>query len=171
MKPRPFRPELLEPDGPYVRDRETGLVWHRCSHRPLYADTDRSAVVYHANYLRYFELGRTSLMRDAAYPYREIEDSGYLYPVIELGVTYSAALYYDDPMHIFTRPADLERVKLTFHYTITHVESGETACQGFTQHCALNAKRQPVGIDQKTIELWKSFPRQEYFLRSSDCGI
>ena len=53
--------------------------------RTLYADTDRSTVVYHANYLRYFEFGRASLMRDAAYPYREIEESGYVYPIIDLG--------------------------------------------------------------------------------------
>jgi acyl-CoA thioester hydrolase len=53
--------------------------------RTLYADTDRSQVVYHANYLRYFEFGRASLMRDAAYPYREIEESGYVYPIISTG--------------------------------------------------------------------------------------
>ncbi|MDO8722888.1 MAG: hypothetical protein Q7J31_11815, partial [Syntrophales bacterium] len=66
MRPRPFRPEEFGDDDRYVRDQEAGLVWHRCRERTLYADTDRSTVVYHANYLRYFEFGRTSLMRDAA---------------------------------------------------------------------------------------------------------
>ena len=49
MKPKPFRTEAYGDDGRYVRDPATGLVWHRCGNRTLYADTDRSSVVYHAN--------------------------------------------------------------------------------------------------------------------------
>lgn len=55
MRPKPFIPQSLDGDGLYVRDRTSRLVWHRCSLRTLYADTDRSDAVYHANYLRYFE--------------------------------------------------------------------------------------------------------------------
>ena len=88
MRPKPFIPEPLEPEKPYVRNRTDNLVWHCCQSRTLYADTDRSQVVYHANYLRYFEFGRASLMRDSAYPYREIEDSGFIYPIISTGLDY-----------------------------------------------------------------------------------
>lgn len=159
MRPKPFRPEELGNDGLYVRDQETGLVWHRCRERTLYADTDRSTVVYHANYLRYFEFGRASLMRDAAYAYREIEASGYVYPIIELGIQFYEPLYYDDPMYIYTRPAELERVKLRFDYVITHLETGRIICTGFTRHCALNAAGKPVNVDPKTGHLWKAFPK------------
>jgi acyl-CoA thioester hydrolase len=159
MRPKPFRPEAVDQDARYVRDLETGLVWHRCTQRTLYADTDRSAVVYHANYLRYFEFGRASLMRDAAYPYREIEESGFVYPIIELGITFSEPLRYDDPMFVHTRPAELERVKLRFDYTITHAESGKIVCRGFTKHCALSGRGRPVAIDPKTVHLWQTFPK------------
>lgn len=162
MRPRPFRPEPLEGNSPaasiFVRDTSTGLVWHRCFYRTLYADTDRSQVVYHANYLRYFEFGRASLMRDAAYPYREIEAGGYVYPVIEMGGAFHQPLFYDDAMWVHTRPAELERVKLRFDYLITHSETGELICTGFTRHCALNGDRVPVQIDPKTVSLWKAFP-------------
>ena len=158
VRPRPFIPEELGNDDPYVRDQETGLIWHRCRNRTLYADTDRSAVVYHANYLRYFEFGRTSLMRDAAYPYREIEENGYVYPVIEMGVQFYGPLHYDDLMLIYTRPAELERVKLRFDYLITHLETGRVICIGFTRHCALNSSGKPVAVDPKTVHLWKTFP-------------
>ncbi len=158
MRPRPFRPEDSGNGDSYVRDRETALVWHRCQKRTLYADTDRSQVVYHANYLRYFEFGRASLMRDAGYPYREIEEMGYVYPIIELGITFHEPLYYDDPMYIYTRPAELERVRLRFDYVISHVESGKIICSGFTKHCALNSAGKPVAVDAKTVHLWKTFP-------------
>ena len=159
MRPKPFIPEEHNSSGIFFRDKTEGLIWHRCTDRVLYADTDRSEVVYHSNYLRYFELGRTSLMRDAAYPYREVENSGYVYPIISLGIDFFKALYYDDPMYIYTRPVELERVKLKFDYLITHAETGEIICKGHTRHCALNTSGKPVAIDEKTKQLWKAFPK------------
>jgi acyl-CoA thioester hydrolase len=158
MKPKPFIPQVLS-DERYVRDETEGIVWHRCAHRTLYVDTDRSQVVYHANYLRYFELGRATLMRDAAYSYREIEKSGYIYPIIEIGVNYYSPLYYDDLMWIYTRPSELERVRLRFDYVITEEKSGEIVCKGFTRHCAVNHSGIPVEVDEKTVHLWKVFPK------------
>lgn len=159
MRPKPFQPEPFNNKSNYVRDLTTGIVWHRSTCRTLYADTDRSDIVYHANYLRYFEFGRTSLMRDAAYPYKEIEASGFVYPIIDLAITFYYPLYYDDLMHIQTRPTLLERVRLQFDYLITHAEKGHTICMGFTKHCALNLTGTPVAVDSKTIQLWKNFPR------------
>ncbi len=159
MRPKPFIPEALEDGGPYVRDRIGGLAWHRSPYRTLYADTDRSQVVYHANYLRYFEVGRATLMRDAAYPYREIEESGFVYPIIQVGIDYHSPLGYDDPMDIFTRPSELERVRVRFDYIITHGTTGEIVCKGFTRHCAIGPKGTPVGVDPKTACLWETFPK------------
>ena len=158
MKPKPFRPEIFNNDQHYVRDSSTGFVWHRCEYRTLYADTDRSEIVYHANYLRYYEFGRTSLMRDVAYSYKEIEESGYVYPIIDLGISFYQPLYYDDRMYIHTRPTHLERVRLQFDYIITHAEKGYIICIGFTKHCALNSAGNPVAVDPKTVHLWKTFP-------------
>ena len=159
MKPKPFKPEVYNGDERYVKDAVSGHVWHRCQNRTLYVDTDRSSVVYHSNYFRYFELGRATLMRDNEYPYYEIEESGFVYPIIEVGIKYYSPLHYDDLMWIHTRPDELERVRLKFEYLVTHAETGELICTGFTQHCALNKKGIPVGIDAKTVELWKNFPK------------
>jgi acyl-CoA thioester hydrolase len=142
-----------------VRDKSTGKVWHRCQMRTLYVDTDRSQVVYHANYLRYFEFGRATLMRDTAYPYREVEKSGFVYPIIKIDVDYFRPLYYDDAMFIHTRPSTLERVRLQFDYVITHQESGDIVCKGFTRHCAVNGSGTPVEIDPKTVRIWEIFPK------------
>jgi acyl-CoA thioester hydrolase len=159
MRPTEFRPRVRPDDERYVVDEATGTTWHRVFHRALYADTDRSSVVYHANYLRYFELGRTSVMRDVGYPYKQVEDSGIVYPVIELGMTFHRPLHYDSPMWIHTRPSQLERVRVSFEYVVTHAETGELVCKGFTRHCALNRKGVPVAVDPITVDCWKSFPK------------
>ncbi len=159
MRPKPFVAVRVDDDEKYVKEQASEMIWHRCMARTLYADTDRSQVVYHANYLRYFEIGRVTLMRDTAYPYREIEDSGYIYPIIEVGLKFYTPLHYDDPMWIHTRPDDLERVRLSFQYVITHQETGDIVCMGFTRHCATNRSGIPVGVDEKTVQLWKNFPK------------
>ncbi|MFH2005524.1 MAG: thioesterase family protein [bacterium] len=157
MRPKPFIPEA-QADQRYARDQTTGLMYHRVHHRVLYADTDRSGVVYHANYFRYFELGRASFMRDVGFPYAEVEASGIIYPIVELGLKYYRPLVYDDAMWVHTRPADLERVRVKFDYVITHIDSGELVCRGFTQHCAANERGVPVAVDPITVNAWKNFP-------------
>ncbi|MBI5501368.1 MAG: acyl-CoA thioesterase [Deltaproteobacteria bacterium] len=159
MRPREFRPVPRQDDERFVRDEASGTTWHRVFHRALYADTDRSGVVYHANFLRYFELGRTSLMRDVGYPYKEVEDAGTVYPVVELGLTFHRPLHYDSPMWIHSRPGLLERVRVTFDYVITRAESGELVVRGFTRHCALGPKGVPTAVDPITARCWESCPR------------
>lgn len=159
MKPKPFSPIPYADDQPYIRDKNSGLVWHSCIMRSLYADTDRSSVVYHANYLRYFEYGRTSLMRSANYPYKQIEAKGYLYPIVNLGINFYEPIYYDDLILIHTRPAEKERVKVRFEYVITHAETGKIVCSGFTRHCAINSNGKVIAVDEGTVLLWETFPK------------
>ena len=158
MRPQAFIPQPLEDDN-FVRDRNSGLVWHRCALRTLYVDTDKSQVVYHANYLKYFEFGRSSLMRHTNYPYRQIEENGYLYPIIKTELNYYTPLFYDDLMYIHTRPTRLELVKLQFDYVITRADNGDIVCTGFTRHCAVGSGGLPVEIDDATKKLWNAFPR------------
>lgn len=159
MRPKPFLPEIHNHDPRFIQDKNSGQVWHRCALRTLYADTDRSQVVYHSNYLRYFEYGRAQLMRDVAYPYQEIEESGYLYPIIKIDIDYYQPLYYDELMYIHTRPGTLERVRLQFDYIITHGENGHLICKGFTRHCAVSEANTPVEVDPKTACIWDNFPQ------------
>ena len=159
MRPKPFLPEIFNSDARYAKDKTDGLVWHRCAYRVLYGDTDRSQSVYHANHLRFFEMGRASLMRDSGCSYREIEEGGLVYPIIEVGITYYSPLYYDDVMWIQTRPEKLERVRIQFNYVITHADSTDIICKGFTKHCATNASGRPVAIDERTLAIWRSFPK------------
>jgi acyl-CoA thioester hydrolase len=159
MRPKAFLPEIYNNDDRFVKDRTEGLIWHRCKNRTLYGDTDRSQSVYHANHLRFFEMGRASLMRDSGCTYREIEEGGLIYPIIEVGIKYYSPLHYDDVMWIHTRPDKLERVRIQFNYIITHADSNDIVCKGFTRHCATNASGRPVAIDGRTLGIWKAFPK------------
>ncbi|MCB2187987.1 MAG: acyl-CoA thioesterase [Deltaproteobacteria bacterium] len=158
MRPRAMQCEPLADRPNLVRDQETGLVWHRSGLRVLYVDTDRSGAVYHANYLRYFEAGRAAFMRDAGFPYAEVERRGYLYPVVQTGLNFYEYLEYDEPVWVHTRPALLERVRVRIDYALTREGDGRIVCDGFTLHCALNGTRRPVAVDEETQRTWREFP-------------
>ena len=113
----------------------------RAKVRVLYGDTDAGGVVYNANFLRYFEIGRTELMREHVCSYSEIEKLGFVLPVIECWARYKAPAFYDDLLTVETTVAEVSKLKCKFAYRVIRKES-ETGrpkllVKGFTVHAAV----------------------------------
>ncbi|MFZ1087496.1 MAG: thioesterase family protein [Terracidiphilus sp.] len=87
--------------------------------RVRYAETDQMGVVYYANYLVWFEVGRVELLRALGFSYKQLEaEHGCILPVIEATCRYRASARYDDQILIETRPALLRGSVLKFAYRI-----------------------------------------------------
>ncbi len=87
--------------------------------RVRYAETDQMGIVYYANYLVWFELGRVELLRSLGLAYSRLEtDHGCILPVIEATCRYKSPARYDDEILIETRPALLRGSVLKFAYRI-----------------------------------------------------
>lgn len=114
---------------------------HRTTVRVLYGDTDAGGIVYNANYLRYFERGRTELMREWVCTYNEIEKMGFVLPVIECWSRFKAPAFYDDLLIIETEISELSRLKCTFSYRILRDEEQggkpRLLVKGYTVHAAV----------------------------------
>jgi acyl-CoA thioester hydrolase len=108
--------------------------FHRLPIRPIFADTDAMNIVYYANYLRFFEHGRTELMRAAGLPYSQIEASGLHFPVSEVGVTYRHSAHYDELLYLDTWLAWIKRASLRFEYCLRRAEDGRELTTGFSVH-------------------------------------
>jgi len=110
------------------------------SYRVIYADTDAGGVVYNANYLRFFEIGRSEMMRAWAISYSAIEKQDFILPVTESYIRYKAPARYDDLITIATSLVELKNVSIRFHYRITHARDGreQLLCKGFTKHACVN---------------------------------
>jgi acyl-CoA thioester hydrolase len=91
---------------------------HEISFRVRYAETDRMGLLHHANYLVYFEMGRTELLRQRGISYRDIEDSGHLLVVIEVGCKFKRPAYYDDLLTLRTTVERVTHVKIVHRYEI-----------------------------------------------------
>jgi len=107
---------------------------HTCTCRVLYGDTDAGGVVYYANYLRYFEQGRTEFMRDRLRSYRSLEEEGLILPVVESWCRYRAPARYDDLLRIETALAEVKRVSCRFLYRIVRDGDGQLLASGYTVH-------------------------------------
>jgi len=96
---------------------------HKTEVRVIYADTDHGGVAYYASYLRWFEVGRTELLRSVGLTYSEIEKSGILCPVVEVQCRYIQPARYDDILLIKTRIEKLGRSHIIFGYEIDPSET------------------------------------------------
>ncbi|MEW6519636.1 MAG: thioesterase family protein [Thermodesulfobacteriota bacterium] len=110
---------------------------HLCSYRVLYGDTDAGGVVYNANYLRFFELGRTSFMRQFVASYREIEEAGFILPVVESYLRYKAPARYDDLLTIKTSLQQISEYSWRFNHHILLTANDKLLVKGFTVHACV----------------------------------
>jgi acyl-CoA thioester hydrolase len=100
-------------------------------------------VAYHANYFVWFEMARTELMREAGCAYRDVEDDGVFFPVVNAGARYLAPARYDDRLEVDVRVAALTRVRVRFDYELRNVESGDLLATGFTEHGTVGSNGRP----------------------------
>lgn len=90
----------------------------KTQYRVSYADTDQMGVVYYANYLVFFERGRTELLREAGLAYRDLETQGYMLAVKHAECDYLAPAHYDDLITIETRVGDIGAASVTLLSTV-----------------------------------------------------
>ena len=111
--------------------------------RVRYAETDQMGVVYHANYLVWFEVGRVEFIRQIGLEYKCMEqDEGALIAVIEVKARYKAPARYDDELAVRTRLAGVRGGIVRFGYQVVRVSDEVLLCEGETVHMV-------VGRDMK----------------------
>ena len=118
--------------------------------RVRYAETDQMGVVYYANYLVYFEIGRVEYMRErgVAYKEMEIQDDSFIV-VAESHCRHLRPARYDDLLRIRTRVAEVRRRTIRFAYEIVNSATGELLATGLTMHVVCDSKGRPKALPEK----------------------
>ncbi|MGD9972427.1 MAG: acyl-CoA thioesterase [Desulfatirhabdiaceae bacterium] len=114
------------------------MYCHRTTCRVIYADTDTMGYAYHANYFRWFEIGRSEMFRFLGLPYREIETKGIFLPVSDLGCRFLLPVRYDDQIMVETSLDHAVKGGMKFDYTVYIVESDRIVAKGYTRHACVN---------------------------------
>lgn len=130
----------------------TDEVHHEINTRIRYKDTDRMGVVYYGNYLTFFEMGRTELMRHMGIPNSALETRGYVLPVVDVAVTYKGNVGYDETITISTTISKASRVRIRFDYRVTD-EGGRLLVTGHTIHACLDSSMKPTRLPEDVLAL------------------
>jgi acyl-CoA thioester hydrolase len=122
--------------------------------RVRYAETDKMGVVYYANYLVWFEVARTDLLRTLGWSYREMEHTGVSLPVIETHCEYHRPARYDDEIEIRTEGRMLSPVRIEFRYDVFRQENGTLSASGRTVHASVNADGRPCRLPPRIRQVF-----------------
>ncbi|KPC73798.1 MULTISPECIES: acyl-CoA thioesterase [Laceyella] len=122
--------------------------------RVRYQETDQMGVVYHANYLTWFEVGRTEWIRSYGISYQQMEQKGLLLPVVDIHCKYMHPARYDDEVIVRTSIADLSGGKIAFKYDVVHAETETVLCKGSSVHLWVNKEMKRVNLKQAYPELY-----------------
>jgi len=122
--------------------------------RVRYAETDKMGVVYYANYLVWFEVGRTDWLRETGSTYRSMEEEGVQLPVIEVQCEYRQGAKYDDEVEIRTRARKLSPVRIQFDYEVIRRADGAALATGHTVHATIDRNGRPVRMPDRVKDLF-----------------
>ncbi len=115
--------------------------WHETKLRVRYSETDKMGVVYHANYLIWFEIGRTEFCRARGFSYRDMEENADAYLVVaESYCRYKAPARYDDELIVRTHITEQRRRSLRFSYEIIRVSDDVVIAEGETGHVVTDSR-------------------------------
>lgn len=140
--------------------------WHQHQLRVHYQDTDQMGVVHHANYVGWFEIGRTEMMRSVGIAYSDMEKSGLLLPVVNIDIQYRRPARYDEMVSIFTNIMSFSAVRLEFEYEVRIIEEdstttvdsvkpyGKLLSKGKTTHMWVDREWRATRIDKAAPEVF-----------------
>jgi acyl-CoA thioester hydrolase len=99
-------------------------------------------IVYHANYLPWFEVGRTTLLKEIGVPYRKLEEEGFRLPVLELSAKYLRPALYDDSVEILTTLRERPLLRIYLEYEVRR--GNELLATGTTVHAFVDRDGRPT---------------------------
>ena len=126
-----------------------------------YYETDQMGIVHHSNYIRYFECGRTALLKDIGLPMEKIEQAGVMLPVISVECHYKYPAKLGDTLRVVSIMDEIPRAKLVIKREIYN-ESGKLLCNGEVGIGFIDATtRRPIRCPKDLAELFEKLINKE----------
>jgi acyl-CoA thioester hydrolase len=132
-------------------------IFHETRLRVRYAETDQMGVVYHANHLIWFEVGRVELMRKMGFSYHDLErEDGRFIAVAEATCRYRAPVYYDEEVVVRTRLKAVREKVIVFNYELVRAEDRTLLAEGETTHIVTDANMKVATLPEKYLTVFRA---------------
>ena len=137
------------------------MLKHQTTYRVIYGDTDKMGIAYYGNYLRWFEIGRTEMIRSWGLPYKSLEDKGIFLPVSEAFCKFLAPAQYDDILVIQTTLDTELKAGMKFDYEVYSQKDEKLLTTGYTKHAFMDPQGKVVRPPKFLRELIKNNIQQK----------
>jgi len=133
------------------------VIETRASVTVRYAETDMMGIVYHANYLPWFEVARTQLLREQGFPYRQLEADGYRIPVLDVAAKFIRPAVYDDVLVIVATIREKPMLRIRLEYEVRRGDELLATGQSSHAFCDLQGRptRPPPAFVSRMSEIFK----------------
>lgn len=128
------------------------MMENKVNIRVRYQETDQMGVVYHGNYLTWFEIGRSEMTRSMGLTYADMEAMGVMMPVTFANLQYKAPARYDDELTIVTEVVKVSPVRMEFAYQV--LRGQEILAEGSTGHAFIAQDGKPIRLDKACPSAW-----------------
>ena len=119
--------------------------------RVRYAETDQMGVAYYANYLVWFEVGRSELCRERGFRYADLEGLGYRLVVSDVTCRYRNPARYDETVIVRTWLKGANKRMVTFGYQILRKDEEEVIAEGETRHICIDSNGKTKSLPEKFL--------------------
>jgi acyl-CoA thioester hydrolase len=125
--------------------------------RVRYAETDQMGVVYHSNYLIWFEVGRVELLRQLGFTYKEMEKEDKCHiAVVDVKCRFKSPAKYDDEILVLTRLLNVRESIIHFGYEILRSSDSTLLAEGETTHIVVDENMQKTALPEKYLAAFKA---------------
>ncbi|WP_067730297.1 acyl-CoA thioesterase [Oceanobacillus damuensis] len=125
-----------------------------------YQETDQMGVVYHANYLVWFEIGRTKYIEELGLSYAEMEKHHVVSPVLDARLTYKKPVRYGEEAFVETWLKEYDGIRTVYGYDIIDAQ-GEIAVSGYTKHTVVKKDSfRPISLRRSFPDWHKAYLKQ-----------
>lgn len=123
--------------------------------RVYYEDTDAGGMVYHSNYLKFFERGRTEYFRDRGVSVGEMARRGFVFPVVHLEIDYRAPALHDDLLRVETVVLEIRKSSFTLAQQVLRVIDGKLLAEGKVILACVGPGMKPKRLPEEIIQAIK----------------
>jgi acyl-CoA thioester hydrolase len=125
--------------------------------RVRYAETDKMGVVYHSNFIVWFEVGRVEMLRELGFSYRDVErDDDCHFAVVDVRCRYKSPAYYDDELIIRTTLKNVRGSLLHFTYEVLRAGDNTLLAEAETNHIVVNSKFEKTELPPKYADAFRA---------------
>lgn len=120
-----------------------------------YYETDQMGIVHHSNYIRYFECGRTAMLKELGLPIERIEEAGVMLPVVSVECRYKTPALLGDTLRIVTSVDEVPRARLVIRNEVYN-PSDQLVCEGSVTLGFIDSNtRRPVRCPEMLVKIFE----------------